>query len=239
MKLDNQEYKEYVKSQLRDRTPGVEITELQALEIESIYIAKKAKEFYRMKHKVDGIKGMHDTIKELIKEGHLLREEDGTIVLYGEGYRIIMNPEGTSALSYKCIHRERSLPDKRKGIKSRYHKSRVNPKKLADRLTDENIDLLIIPKEFALPLAEELGYDLEETRDMIRDDVASTMEKLEDAINLNKAELSYDVKGGVDHEVIPGYLFLANGAHKFIFPDYELTLRPDALRVKEISVVIL
>lgn len=235
MNLDNQDYKEYVKGQLRDRSPGEEIAELKNLEIESIYIAKKAKEFYRMKHKVDGIKGMHDTIRELIKKGHLLREDDGTIVLFGEGYRIVMNPEGTSALSYKCIHRERSLPDKRKGVKSRFHKSRVNPKKLPDRLTDENIDLLIIPKEAVLSLADELGYELEETRDMIRDDIATTMEQLEDAIALNKAELSFDSKSGLDYEVIPGYLYLANGAHKFIYTDYEVTLRPDALRVKEIS----
>lgn len=224
-------YREIVRNDLRDRSKGARIDLLQGIDITTIYVSKSAKEYYHKKHRTDGIKGVHDTLTELLKEGNYREDQDGSHVIYGEGYRLVLSNDLNAVLSYKCIHRERSLPAKRSGVKSRYHKSPVDPSGLSRRLNDDNIDILVIPRDLALPLSEKFDEDLDETRNIVKDDIADLLDEIDELENIPKLSSK-----GLSQDLIvtEKYTYLKNGCHRMKFEGYEIILRPDALRVKDI-----
>lgn len=235
MNMENNDYKNYIAGQLHDRTPGRKIEELAEIEISRVFVTRKVAQYYNKKHKVDGIKGIQDTIRALIELGHYLVEDDGVVILYGEGYRVVLSPDKTAALSYKCIHRERSLPAKRSGVKSRYHKTSVSPNGLADRLDDEAIDLIVIPKLIAEELAVHLGLDNTEAREEIRDTISEIMDELDEIIQESK--ISYSAKDTPEKTLMitKNYGWMSSGSHLILGDGWQLTLRGDGLRVTNIT----
>ena len=235
MNMDNTDYKNYIANQLHDRTPGSKIEELSNIEISRVFVTRKVSQFYNKKHKVDGIKGIQDTIRCLIENGHYLKEDDGVIILYGEGYRVVLSPDGTAALSYKCIHRERSLPGKRSGAKSKYHKSSVTPLGLTQRLDDETIDLIVIPKQISEELGNFLKMSSKDAREEIRDTISEVMDELDEALQNNNVKFTANVAPEKNTELTSSYIWMSSGSHLIIGIGWQLTLRGDGLRVTNLT----
>jgi hypothetical protein len=235
MNMDNNDYKSYIAGQLHDKSAGRKIEELANIEIPRVFVTRKVAQYYNKKHKVDGIKGIQDTIRCLIEEGHYLLEDDGVIILFGEGYRVVLSPDGSAALSYKCIHRERSLPAKRSGVKSRFHKTSVSPNGLADRLDDEAIDLIVIPKQIADELALYLGIDNSQAREEIRDTISEIMDDLDDKLQEQKIKYSAKETPEALLMLTENYGWMSSGSHQVTGNGWKLTLRGDGLRVTNIT----
>jgi len=231
----NLEYKAYISKQLHDRSKGAKIEELENLDITRIYVTKKVSEYYSKKHKVDGIKGIHDTLRELIAEGHIFREEDGAIILFGEGYRVVLSPEATAVLSYKCIHRERSLPAKRSGVKSKFHKSSAEPKLLTKRLDDQTIDNIIFPKIILSEFLDNLDLDYHDLLETLQDCIADAMDNLEEYLITDSVEYIKKINeyrsNPADMPLTSSYTLLKNGNHLISMDGFSITLRNDGLRV--------
>lgn len=228
LKLQEKTIKDIRSSQLTDRSEGLNLKPVFGIPVNKLSAGFKAKNFYTKKHNQPGLKGLQETVDLLLDKG--CYHQDGDIlVLWSQGYRVVIALESLKIINYDTLHHERTLAQVRAGVASKAKGGELDYKGLIRKLDDDTIDRIKIPYKLVKKISEDTGLGFSEVHDLVRDSIA-------DALDYAEKELK-EVGEEKFLKSSTYYAQVESRDHLLSTSEIEILLRKDGLRVKEIKVL--
>lgn len=165
--------------QLHDSHRGGPLTDLEHLDADAVRVSQRAAQRFTARHggsRIDALDGLRDTLEDLIDEGHSERDHRGYLCLWSDGYRLLLSPDLGTIVDYQTVHRQRTLSEVRDGVPSQSRGPALPTRQLADVVTSDDVDRIIIPAGLLRPFATPLGATFAELRLAVRDAIDAALE---------------------------------------------------------------
>lgn len=225
--MSNTSVKDTKTLQLTDRSAGVDLKQVLGLPVTKLSAGFKAKNFYAKKHNQPGLQGLQETVKLILDKG-CFHQDGNILVLWSQGYRVVIALDYLKIINYDTIHHQRTLAEVRAGVPSKAKGSELNHKQLINKLDDTTIDRIKIPYKIVKDVQEQTNLTPSEIHDLLRDSIA-------DALDVAEKELE-DLGDELFLTVSTSYSYVAREGHLLKTDELDILLRKDGLRIKEVTV---
>jgi hypothetical protein len=225
--------------ELHSRAAGAPIAELDWVETATLKASPRVLSIFKNLHGTsldESLAGVQETTSLLIESGVMRRATTGNWVLYGDGYRIVLDEDAQSIVRYDTVHRQRTLAQFRSGVQSSYRRKPVGPRGLVTRLNDDTIDLVAVPMKVLIDYQETKSrhLDFDSVRIRVADAISTATDLLEDELDSRAAAGLPNLR--FDPVVIGDfYELLDSGKHLLIADGLVVTLREDGMRVTQLE----